>query len=307
MRVAFSGVGKRVQLLRSARASLPDHEIICFDASRNAPALEEGHRSAQLPRASDANFSDAVVEAASRFKIDVWLSIVDCELEDLARLALCDTPTRFIVPDHPKVCMDKIATHQICLALGIATPESSLEPLPRYPQVMKDRNGSASSGFAVLHDPNAAANRPEKTELVFQSLLEGRHLDVDFYVDLVNGRIASIVTREVTERHRGESFAARFVQPPDSVIAAVTALSESIGLRGPNNMDFIEVDGVPHLLDINARFGGNYPATHAAGRDYLAALRANISGEVARISDSPLHGIRMRKHFWIEVDGGTLA
>jgi carbamoyl-phosphate synthase large subunit len=298
VRIAISGAGKRVQLIRLARTALADHVIVSVDSNPEAPALIEGEAWGTIFRAGSDEFASSVVALVQALEIDVWISVIDSELLPLSLVN--PSVTRFVLPDSPQAVMDKFLMFHECQRLGIASPDTYLEPPKNYPYVAKDRNGSASSGYRIVTNSREIVSG-HHSELIFQPLLNGRHLDVDFYVDFITHQVSSVVVREILNRHQGETFAGRFVHAPPGVIKSVETIAVALGLRGPNNADFIEVDGVPLLLDINARFGGNYPATHSVGHDYFRLLNVNLSGEqTSRVVGYPT-GLMMRKHFQIEV------
>jgi len=298
VRIAISGVGKRVQLIRLARSALESHTIVTVDSSPGAPALVEGEIHGTVLRADHEEFGSSVATFVASHKIDAWISVIDSELLPLSRIN--SVVAQLVLPDVPDSVMDKFLMYRLCSRLGIPSPETYLEPPEYYPFIAKDRCGSASSGFRVVTTAEELLSS-RSPGLVFQPLLEGRHLDVDFYVDFFTHKLSSVVAREISVRHLGETFVGRFVPVPEGVVTTLEALSASLGLRGPNNADFMEIGGVPMLLDVNARFGGNYPATHVVGHDYFRLLADNLNGVEAKVITEYPTGLTMRKYFQIEV------
>ena len=59
-------------------------------------------------------------------------------------------------------------------------------------------------------------------------------------------------------------------------------LSGLLRHRGNLDVDVFEADGKYYILEMNARFGGGYPFSHAAGIDLPRALVAWVKGMPAR-------------------------
>ena len=72
-------------------------------------------------------------------------------------------------------------------------------------------------------------------------------------------------------------------------------------LRHPGNLDadIFLADGVPYLLEMNARFGGGYPFSHIAGVNMPLAIVRWLKGENADDLLSATEGIMAVKELII--------
>ena len=82
----------------------------------------------------------------------------------------------------------------------------------------------------------------------------------------------------------------------------IASFAKEFGLRGSNDIDVFEKDGIYYISEINPRFGGGYIHAYAAGVDFPELLMNNMNG----IENKPNIGaydseIYMMKYFDIKV------
>ena len=77
---------------------------------------------------------------------------------------------------------------------------------------------------------------------------------------------------------------------------------EVCGCSGVSRVDFLIVDDIPYILELNARFGGGYPFSHMGGCDLPRAIVEWVSGrevdvpskEYPASGKSPIAPFRLR-------------
>ncbi len=106
--------------------------------------------------------------------------------------------------------------------------------------------------------------------VLVQEKVCGRELGMDVVNDL-EGRYRMAVVKEKTAMRAGETDGAVTVERP---LLAETGrrLSGLLKHRGNLDVDILESDGKWFVLEMNARFGGGYPFSHAAGLHLPYAL-----------------------------------
>ena len=183
-----------------------------------------------------------------------------------------------------RVCEDKWRTAEELGARGVAVPRGALdEPTAAhdigYPLLSRPRVGRGGRGVTV-HD--AAGTVPAAGELLWQEFLDGTEYDVLLVRDPRPPQAFPMLqVFEKTKLKQGRVGNAVDVVPiacedvADLARAAVTAL----GLTGPIDLDIRRGrDGLPRLLEINARIGAHALKAPAVF-DVLAALhRAGCRG-----------------------------
>ena len=87
----------------------------------------------------------------------------------------------------------------------------------------------------------------------------------------LEGRYCTTIVKKKTAMRSGETDAAETVEDRE-----LSALGERLGTlirhRGNLDVDVLEEDGRYYVLEMNARFGGGYPFSHAAGVNLPLAL-----------------------------------
>ena len=223
------------------------------------------------------------------------ISLFDIDLLVLAKNKdkFKEIGTRVIVSneDIVSVCNDKWKTYEFLKKNGFNVPktyltlEDTIDALNRgeisYPVIVKPRFGCGSIALSVAEDETAllyyykrntrAVNRTYlkyesesvDEKIIYQECLNGQEYGVDIINDL-NGSFQNAIVKKKIAMRAGETDIAETVNEPD-----IKKEAERLGklTRHIANMDVdvFLVDGIPYVLEMNARFGGGYPFSHMAG------------------------------------------
>jgi len=140
------------------------------------------------------------------------------------------------------------------------------------PLVVKPVAGSASEGVHVVSTKAAFAAATESGDVVVQRLAPGNEYTVDCLVD-DSGKLLGAVPRRRLAVRGGEVSKGRTERR--------TELTEVAGVCGslPGAFGCLNVqmfhdpsDGRVSIIEVNPRFGGGYPLTHAAGAPFVQWL-----------------------------------
>ena len=107
-------------------------------------------------------------------------------------------------------------------------------------------------------------------KIIYQECLKGQEYGADIINDLEGNYQNTIVKKKIAMR-AGETDIAELVDEPE-IFKECKRLGELIGHIGNMDVDVFLVDGVPYILEMNARFGGGYPFSHIGGCDLPRAL-----------------------------------
>jgi carbamoyl-phosphate synthase large subunit len=312
MNVLLSCAGRRNYLVDWFRRALAGRgAVLAADASAEAPAMQEADKAFVLPPVHAPEYPERLAGLCAREKVGLLLSLNDFELPVLAaareRLLAHGTVPVISSPEVIALCQDKWETFRRLGALGFAVPrtwlvlEEAEAALARgelsFPVILKPRCGTGSQGVelpgsleelrlawklgaARLKSSPLARLNPFDPErgLIVQERLAGREHGLDVVNDL-DGRFAAVFVKRKLAMRSGETD--RAVTVEDAALEALgRRLSEALGHRGNLDCDaFACDDGVARVLELNPRFGGGYPFSHAAGADVPAALVAWALGE----------------------------
>jgi carbamoyl-phosphate synthase large subunit len=304
--VLLTCAGRRNYLVHFFREALAGRGIvIAADASPDASALQEAERAVVVPPVSAPGYVDALLEICRREEVRLVCPLNDLELPLLARnrerFAAVGAQPVVSRPEVVDLCFDKWATARFLAGIGVAVPrtwatlDDARDALARrdasFPLVLKPRWGTASVGIEYPESNDelelawrlgrlrltrtalwgASSADPERALLV-QECLSGQEYGLDVVNDLEGNHVATFVRRKLAMR-AGETD--RAMTAEHDRLAAVGARI-SAAVRHVGNLDcdaFVDGDRC-WILEMNPRFGGGYPFSHAAGANLPAALVA---------------------------------
>jgi carbamoyl-phosphate synthase large subunit len=277
--VLLTGVGKRYDIV----SAFAQHAfVVAADPSPLAPAQYAADVRVAPPRVDDPDYVPFLASLCERHDVRAVVPLTDLDLEVLARSSL---PA--FVPDA-EVCratFDKYLAHRLLLEHGLPSPPTWLpgeEPLG-FPAVVKPRQGSGSRSIHPAADASEANffTRYVREPVMVQGLMDGPEFSVDLLADL-DGRCLNAIPRTMLESRGGESIKGAAIADPE-LIALGRAVAEALPLRGPATVQmFRDRELGLRITDINARFGGAFPAPMYAalpGRTYPELIVRMACGE----------------------------
>lgn len=292
---AIGGAGYGEQILKALRLA-GGYRIVGADSSPDCANFARVDHAVTLPKASDPDYIDALLDVAYAFGVDAVFSGCEPELRVVSAQRERLERAGFLAPLNPKAvidtCMDKRATAQFLDAAGFPHPRSlelaSLDDLDRvdwFPVVVKPAvGGGGSVDCHIAQTPRELRYLAELLNLGDHSMLVqeyvGRPEDeytVGVLHDLDGGFINSIaVRRELdgalnaklrvpnrTDRtDLGESlvissgFSHGYIGPYPEVTGPCERLAASLGVKGAVNIQCRLVDGQVQVFEINPRLSG---------------------------------------------------
>lgn len=232
---------------------------------------------------------------------DIDLPVLAAHREEFDRIG-----TKIAVSDTKMLsaCNDKLNMFLRLRQHGIASPETYVSNeqgvsdvglqhccSPEHPVIVKPRFGMGSIGVLKAYSEEElraavsmcrravtgsylsfeSAADPDRTVLI-QELKQGSEYGIDVICDLDGSYVNTIVRKKIAMRS-GETDEAVILGPEDRGFDLLREtgrrLAEVFGPRGLMDVDIImdTDEGIPYVIDMNARFGGGYPFSHCAGAD----------------------------------------
>jgi carbamoyl-phosphate synthase large subunit len=327
MNVLLTSVGRRSYLVEYFKAAVgPGGQVICANSRDSAPARRAADQFHLVPESCAPGYVEAIKELCVAQNVRALFSCHDLDTCVLSRrqAEFAGLPlTAFLPsPEWNEVTLDKLLTYRTLTRHGIACPwttDDLAEARARmeaaqargrdYPIVLKARFGFGSLGLRHCNRPEDLCSaheearaevehssffgsveqlQPGQSTVVLQERVAGRELCLDVVNDLAGHHLTTLAT-EVHAMRAGESDTATTL-PVEGAMAElgrrVSFLTQHIGIWG---LDCIEREGVLHVLDLNARFTGDYPFSHLAGANIPRALLALVAGEAPRPEDLVCH------------------
>jgi carbamoyl-phosphate synthase large subunit len=269
--------GELVQILRETISRLGRvGGVYCIDRSRLSAAGQIADGFDLVPSISDPSFVDEVLRVCAVRKISHLIPTIDTELAVYAenREAFADAGVHVWVstPEVIQIAQDKRLTnqwlteqglpapHQVDLATALRTPELT------YPVIAKPAHGSSSIGLVRIDDPARLGTLDARLDYVVEQVASGDEFTVDVWVDN-DGVCRAAVPRRRLEVRAGEVSKGVTVREESLMALATDVVNALPGARGVLNVQiFSDADsGVQQVIEINARFGGGFPLSWAAG------------------------------------------
>ncbi len=177
-----------------------------------------------------------------------------------------------------------------CFALPSALNGADATPIG-WPRVAKPRQGRGGRNVTVYDTPGAFADTPPLDDsYIVQTFMPGTEYSVNLFRDdqpqaTAQCTVTVLEKLALREGRTGNAEGVIVVDAPD-VAALGVAAAAAIGLTGPIDMDIRRrLDGVPTVLEINARFGANIghaPQVFAAAMRKINSIEADPRRHVSK-------------------------
>ena len=234
----------------------------------------------------------AILELCNKHKINGVISLIDPELEVLAKnkMHFDDIDVSLILSPLKTVeyCFDKQETYNYLNAIDIPSVPtySELETVKLlvdkqeldFPLVVKPGKGNASIGINVVSNIVDLEHTFVKDDnLIIQPYLKDREYGIDVYIDMINGELVDIFIKEKLKMRSGETDKSVSIHN-EEIEALVKDFISKTDFAGPIDIDCFEHNGKYYISEINPRFGGGYPHAQEMGCDFMKFIVSNLEG-----------------------------
>ena len=297
MRILFTGVGRRIELIQAFRnAALvlgKDLKIYGADMAGTAPALAYCDFTRKVVAMQDAGYIDNLLDICEKDDIDLVIPTIDTDLLvlsiNVSRFEDVGTKVLISAEDKIRICRDKNVTSQFFVDCGLHAPlpvNDWMKYDAGFPAFIKPKDGSSSiNAFRAdsLEELEMYAGQIE--DYVVQPFIEGREYTIDIFCDW-GGKPISIVPRERLQVRAGEVLKTR-IEMDGKMVAESRAVCDAFQPCGAITVQLIrDRDGVDWFIEINPRFGGGAPLSMKAGARSAETILKLVDGdEVLPISD----------------------
>ena len=307
--ILLTSAGRRSYLVRYFKEAIGKDGLVHAANSEESPALFVADRSVLTPLIYDKEYIPFLLNYCRENQISLLISLFDIDLPILAahRKAFSDIGVLLAISEEEtvRICNDKWETYQFLCRNHLPSPKTylSLEEAEMaiergavsWPLMVKPRWGMGSlsifqaddkeelrvfyrKALAKIHSSylHYEACQDEGACILIQERLNGEEYGMDVINDLNGNYCNTIVKRKVGMRS-GETDSA--VTEENSELEKLgKTVSGLLSHRGNLDVDVFLSGGVYYILEMNARFGGGYPFSHAAGVDLPRAMVAWARG-----------------------------
>lgn len=303
MKILFTGVGRRIELLQAFRnAALvlnKDLKIYGADMAGTAPALAYCDYTRKVVAMKDPGYIQNLLDICEADHIDLLIPTIDTDLlvlsENKEKFEAIGTRVMISAPDKIRICRDKNNTSQFFVDCGLHAPmpvNDWKEYKAGYPAFIKPKDGSSSiDAFKVENEEELRTYAAQIEDYIVQPFVSGHEYTIDIFCDW-DGNPVSIVPRERLQVRAGEVLKTR-IELDQTMIKESKALCSAFKPCGPMTVQLIRDDaGIDWYIEINPRFGGGAPLSMKAGARSAEAILKLMDGEEAGeygISDGAIY------------------
>ena len=276
IRILFTGVGRRIELLQAFRnAALVlniNLKIYGADMAGTAPALAYCDYVRRVVGMKDPSYIDNLLMICEQDKIDLVIPTIDTDLlvlsENKGKFENIGTKVMISNPDMIQICRDKNLTSQFFVDCGLHAPmpvNEWKEYKAGYPAFIKPKDGSSSiNAFKVENEEELRTYAAQIEDYIVQPFVSGHEYTIDIFWDW-DGEPISIVPRERLQVRAGEVLKTQICMDA-TMIEESKKLCSAFKPCGPMTVQLIrDDDSVDWFIEINPRFGGGAPLSMKAG------------------------------------------
>lgn len=303
MKILFTGVGRRIELLQAFRnaALVLNKELRLYgaDMAGTAPALAYCDYTRKVVAMKDPGYIQNLLDICEADHIDLLIPTIDTDLlilsENKEQFEAIGTRVMISAPDKIRICRDKNNTSQFFVDCGLHAPmpvNDWKEYKGGYPAFIKPKDGSSSiNAFKVENEEELEVYAGQVEDYIVQPFVSGHEYTIDIFCDW-DGNLVSIVPRERLQVRAGEVLKTR-IDLDQTMIEESKALCSAFKPCGPMTVQLIRDDeGIDWYIEINPRFGGGAPLSMKAGARSAEAILKLMDGEAVeeqKVADGAIY------------------
>lgn len=291
LRILFTGVGRRIELIQAFRqAALHlgiNLKLYGADMAGTAPALTYCDFIRKVCGMGEPEYIRQLLGICKEDHIDLLIPTIDTDLLILSRnvqeFEKEGTKVLISKPEKIAVCRDKNYTADFFESCGLKAPRTYNDYRKysgEYPCFIKPKDGSSSINAFKVNDLGELEVYAEKIgDYIVQPYIEGKEYTIDIFCDF-DGSPIYITPRERVAVRAGEVLKTKICMD-DRMIQESRKLIEKFRPCGPMAVQLIRQDVTEedYFIEINPRFGGGSPLSMKSGARSAEAILKMLSGE----------------------------
>lgn len=318
IRVLFTGVGRRIELIeafREAALSLDiSLKIYGADMLGTAPALAYCDYVRKVCSMKDPNYIRELSDICRKDNIDIIIPTIDTDLLVLSQNVSLFGDTKVLVSDPDKIliCRDKNNTSEFFEKSGCNAPKTVNDwrlYKSTYPCFIKPKDGSSSINAFKVDTVDELENYAQQIgDYVIQPFIDGTEYTVDVFCDF-EGNPVYITPRIRLQVRAGEVLKTQ-ISMDQKIIEECKRIIENFKPIGPITIQLIRqnLTGDDYFIEINPRFGGGAPLSMKAGaRSAEALLRLLLNKDIETDPTVCEGAIYSRFDQSVCIQGGTVT
>lgn len=294
MNIIITNIGRRGYLVNYFK-EIPGMtgKIFTSDCDVTASGLygdNDGHFILPRPVNDEKLYVEKLIGTCKENGIEAVLPIIDPEIYILSKYrdVFSENGITVVVSNRRvlEICFDKLKMNAFLKEIGLPVPATytSIRDFEadhgqgkiQFPVIIKPILGSGSVDTYIVHD-SEELKALFKEGMIIQEKLTGVEYGTDVFNSFEGKPLRSVIKKKLLMRS-GETDKSVSVHN-ERVQETILKVASKLGHIANLDCDIIESGGVPYVIDMNPRFGGGYPATHAIGVNLVEVLYDLLSGK----------------------------
>lgn len=311
MNILLTSAGRRTYLVEYFKEALAGQGNVYASNSIDTYTLHQADGYVITPDIYDKEYINFLISYCKKNQISAIISLFDIDLPVLAKHKdeFEKEGIKVVVSDYnvTQICNDKWSTYEFLVRLGLPQTPSYLnlenlrkdiaEGVVNYPFILKPRWGMGSIGiykacneqellvfYAKLHKEifdtylKYESQVDKDSCIIIQQMIKGQEYGIEILNDLKGNYVSTFAKKKVAMRS-GETDIAETVEtePFEDIAKLISAHLHHVAMLDVDC--FVTETGERIILEMNCRFGGQYPFTHNAGVNVPLQLIKWLNGE----------------------------
>lgn len=311
MNILLTSVGRRTYLIEYFKEAMHGIGKVYASNSEYTYTLSHADEYVITPIIYDEKYIDFLIQYCKDNNISAIISLFDIDLYVLSKnkIKFEENGIFVVVSDENaiEICNDKWKTYLFLKKNEIDCPKTykSLQEVKvaldrkelDFPVIIKPRWGMGSIGIFIAEDEteldlftkkirrqifNSYLKYESKQNIeeciLYQEKINGIEYGLDVFNDF-SSNLVSVVAKQKVAMRAGETDVAKTV-PIDKYKEIAKKISKGLSHIGDLDVDvFVTSDDKIMVLELNCRFGGQYPFSHLAGVNYPKQIVKWLLGE----------------------------
>ncbi len=295
MNILIPNIGRRGYLVDYMK-NTPGYtgKVFVSDCDRTASGLygnNDGFFILSKPVDDEEKYVSELCDLCEKESIKIIIPVIDPEIDILSKYkdTFANKEISLIVSSSKvlEICYDKIKMNAFLDMIGLLHPKTYLcidefvvalnNGEVDYPIIIKPILGSGSVDTYLIENTDKLKALFKKGMMIQEYLKEAIEYGTDTFNTLEGLPVRTVVKKKISMRS-GETDKSLTVHIPE-IRDMLIYLGRKLGHIGNLDTDIMFSRGKYYIIDMNPRFGGGYPATHAAGVNLLQLIIQMVNGD----------------------------